>query len=60
MDKEKWLEIVWKTRKKKGRRLTKKELREVWDGAIALEKLGVFNKPNWSPESRRERKYGKK
>jgi hypothetical protein len=59
MDKDKFIELVKKTRKVKGKRLTKKELNEVFKGATLMEKLGAFDQDKWTENWRKEVFYGK-
>jgi len=47
MDKYKWRETVRKAQWVKKSKLTKKELRDIQEGVLAMEKLGIYKKPDW-------------
>ena len=59
MNKDKFKELVIKTRYLKGKALTKEEMKNIFDGMSAMEKLGAFDKDRFALGARKEVYYGK-
>ena len=59
MEAKKIAEGLKKARYLKGRPLTKDEMSECLKGMLAMEKLGIFDKPKWEA-NRKEVRYVKK
>jgi len=45
--KQEWKSITRKAQWVKKSKLTKKELRDIQEGVLALERLGIYKKPDW-------------